>query len=77
MTKLTHEKLLESKQNFDLGMEVIFTLIGVLHNGGLSDGAVADIAEKLESYVLTTRKMYQYLWQYVDETAPSESEEGR
>lgn len=28
MSKLTHEKLLESKQNFDLSMEGIFTLMG-------------------------------------------------
>lgn len=62
MSKLTHERLLESKQNFDLGVEVIFTLMGVLHNGGLSESAVTDIAEKLESYVIATRKMYQYLW---------------
>ena len=71
MSKLAHEKLLESKQNFDLGMEGIFTLMGVLHNGGLSEGAVTDI-EKLESYVIATRDMYKDLWRYVDETAPSE-----
>lgn len=45
MSKLIHEKLLKSKQNFDLGMEVIFTLMGVLHNGGLSESAVTDIAD--------------------------------
>ena len=75
MSKLTHEKLLESKQNFDLCMEVIFTLMGVLHNGGLSEGAVTDIADKLESCVIATRDMYKDLWQYVDETAPSEKGE--
>lgn len=74
MTKLTHEKLLESKQNFDLNMEAIFTLMGVLHNGGLSEGAVTDIAEKLESYVIATREMYKELWRYVDETTPNEKE---
>ena len=72
MTKLTHERLLESKQNFDLSMEGIFTLMGVLHDGGLSEGAVSDIAEKLESYVIATRDMYKDLWRYVDETAPGE-----
>ena len=75
MSKLTHEKLLESKQNFDLGMEIIFTLIGVLHSGGLSESAVTDIADKLESYVIATREMYKDLWRYVDETAPSEKGE--
>ena len=74
MSKLTHKELLESKQNFDLGMEGIFTLMGVLHNGGLSEGAVIDIAEKLESYVIDTRDMYKELWRYVDETAPNEKE---
>ena len=72
MTKLTHEKLLESKQNFDLGMEGIFTLMGVLHNGGLSESAVIDITEKLEDYVIATREMYKDLWRYIDETASSE-----
>jgi hypothetical protein len=75
MSKLTHEKLLESKHNFDLDMEVIFALMGVLHNGGLSESAVTDIADKLESYVIATRDMYKDLWRYVDETAPSEKGE--
>lgn len=75
MSKLTHEKLLESKQNFDLSMEVIFTLMSVLHNGGLSESAVTDIAGKLESCVITARDMYKDLWRYVDETAPSEKGE--
>lgn len=75
MSKLTHEKLLESKRNFDLGMEVIFTLIGVLHDGGLSESAVTGIADKLESYAIDTREMYKDLWRYVDETAPSEKGE--
>ena len=56
-------------------MEVIFTLMGVLHNGGLSESAVTDIAEKLESCVIATRDMYKDLWRYVDETAPSEKGE--
>lgn len=75
MSKLTHEELLESKQDFGLGMEGIFTLMGVLHNGGLSEIAVTYIAEKLESYVIATREMYEELWRYVDETAPSEKGE--
>ena len=49
--------------------------MGVLHNGGLSESAVTDIADKLESYVIATRDMYKDLWRYVDETAPSEKGE--
>lgn len=74
MSELTHKELLESKRNFDLSMVGIFTLMGVLHNGGLSDGAVTDIAEKLESYVIDARDMYKELWRYVDETVPNEKE---
>lgn len=74
MSELTHKELLESKQNFDLCMEVIFALMGVLHNGGLSESAVTDIAGKLESCVIATRDMHKDLWRYVDETTPSEKE---
>lgn len=45
-----------------------------MHNGGLNENAVTDIADKLESYVIATGDMYKDLWQYLDETKPSEKE---
>lgn len=74
MTKLTHKELLKSKQNFGLDMEGIFTLIGVLHNGGLSESVVTDIADKLEDYMISVERAYEEIWQYVDETTPNEKE---
>lgn len=74
MSELTYERLLKSKQNFDLNMVGIFTLIKVLGNGGLDEDAVIDIANELEDYMISVEKAYEEIWQYVDETTPNEKE---
>ena len=56
MSELTYERLLKSKQNFDLNMVGIFTLIKVLGNGGLDEDAVIDIADELEDYMISVEK---------------------
>lgn len=53
----------------------IFALIKVLGNGGLSEDAVTDIADELEDYITCVERVYEKIWQYVDETAPKEKEQ--
>lgn len=74
MSELTHKELLELKRNFDLNMVGISTLIKVLGNGGLDEDAVVDIANELEDYMISVERAYEKIWQYVDETVPSEKE---
>lgn len=74
MSELTYERLLKSKQNFDLNMVGVFTLIKVLGNGGLDEDAVIDIADELKDYMISVEKAYEEIWQYVDETTPNEKE---
>lgn len=74
MPELTYERLLKSKQNFDLNMVGIFTLIKVLGNGGLDEDAVIDIADELKDYMISVEGAYEKIWQYVDETTPNEKE---
>ena len=74
MSELTYERLLESKQNFDLNMVGVFTLIKVLGNGGLDEDAVIDIADELKDYMISVERAYGEIWQYVDETTPNEKE---
>ena len=74
MPELTHKELLKSKQNFDLNMVVIFALIKVLGNGGLDEDAVIDIADELKDYMISVERIYEEIWQYVDETTPNEKE---
>lgn len=74
MPELTHERLLKSKQNFDLNMVGIFTLIKVLGNGGLDEDVVIDIASELEDYMISVERAYEKIWQYLGETTPNEKE---
>lgn len=46
----------------------------MLGNGGLSEDAVIDIADELGDYITCVERVYEKMWQYVDETTPSKKE---